>query len=181
MAPKMKKTKRAFTIWLTGLPGSGKTTLATLLQKKLARDGRLVEVLDGDVLRAGWCADLDFSKKDRFRNISRAAGFARLLNDSGVIVVVALVSPFRAARAQARKRIRRFFEVYVDCPIEICQARDPKGLYARAARGKLPNLTGVGGYYEAPSRPDSRLKTSRWTKKICLEKILSKLKVKKIL
>jgi len=155
----------AVTLWFTGLPGAGKTTLAMHLEARLVRSGRPAYVLDGDNLRHGLCRGLGFSDEDRSENIRRTAEACRLFNDAGVIAVSALVSPLAAQRAMARDIIgpSRFFEIHVATPLAVCEQRDPKGLYRRARQGTLTGLTGVDGLYEAPARPDLRLDTSAGT------------------
>lgn len=149
------------TVWLTGLPGAGKTTLATALERVLLTRGRPAYRIDGDEIRRELCSDLGFDRESRAENVRRVAHIARMLADSGVVAIVALVSPFADARARARDLHDevglRFIEVYLDTPVEICQERDPKGLYASARRGELSGLTGVGGAYESPEHPDVRL------------------------
>ena len=151
----------AKTFWMTGLPGSGKSTLATALQAKLTEQGVNCCVLDGDVMRQGLCRDLGFSVADRRENIRRVAEVARLLNDAGVFVVSALISPAQEDRAMAREIIGdpAFQEVHVATPLVVCEARDPKGLYKRARRGELANLTGVGAAYEIPLAPALAINT----------------------
>lgn len=146
----------ARTLWFTGLPAAGKTTLAQASQVALSQRGIASVVLDGDALRAGLCRDLGFSPADRAEQMRRVAEMAALLNNQGVWVLVALVSPTRAGREQARARIggRRYLEIHVATPLEVCQARDPKGLYARALSGELAGLTGIDAPYEAPEHPD---------------------------
>jgi bifunctional enzyme CysN/CysC len=145
--------QRAVTVWLTGLSGSGKSTIARALERALHAQGRHAFVLDGDTLRAGLNQDLGFSREDRAENVRRTAEVARVLNDAGVIAIVALISPFREERAGARTIVgaERFVEVYVDTPLEVCEARDTKGLYAKARAGELPEFTGISSPYEAPT------------------------------
>ena len=164
-------------VWLTGLPGSGKTTISELLQKVLERRGDLVVVLDGDVLRAGLCADLGFSPEDRKENIRRVTEVARLHVERGAIVIVALVSPHRQHRAFARRRFPadRFIEAWLDCPVAVCRARDPKGMYRRADRGELPNFTGVSAPYEPPVRCEVRLRTDCMTVDGCVGELLARI------
>jgi bifunctional enzyme CysN/CysC len=149
-------------IWLTGLPGAGKTTLANALEQRLRLAGGLTYVLDGDNLRLGLCRDLEFCEADRIENIRRVAEVARLMVDAGLIVVVALVSPFRAQRQMARRLFSdgEFIEVFVDTPLEVCERRDPKGLYARARRGELKDFTGIDGRYDRPEHPEVCVDTS---------------------
>jgi bifunctional enzyme CysN/CysC len=150
------KGQRARVLWLTGLPGAGKSTIADALERRLHALGRHTYVLDGDNVRGGLNKDLGFTPEDRAENVRRVAETARLLLDAGLIVIVAQVSPFRADRAVARSLFDTgdFVEVFIDTPPEVCADRDPKGLYAKAKAGKLPNLTGVGQAYEPPEHPD---------------------------
>jgi len=158
-------TRRPFALWLTGLPAAGKSTLADGIASRLRGSGLAVCVLDGDVMRCGLNADLGFSEAGRDENVRRAAEVAKLLLDSGIIVVAALISPFREARARARAiaGAERFVEVFVDAPLEVCQARDPKGLYAKAAAGEISALTGIDSPYETPLDPELRLRAGRET------------------
>lgn len=143
------------TVWLTGLSGAGKSTIAVELERRLNDAGRLCYLLDGDNVRAGISADLGFGARDRRENIRRVAEIARLMNDAGLIVIAAFISPYREDREMARQIVgaERFFEVHVDAPLEVCERRDPKGLYRKARRGDLPEFTGVGAPYETPEAP----------------------------
>jgi adenylyl-sulfate kinase len=149
----------AFTVWLTGFSGAGKSTIATSLSAQLAARGLDIEIIDGDLLRQGLSADLGFSKRDRDENVRRAAWLCTVLNRHGVVTIVALVSPYEEAREQARSQIGRMLLVHVDCRLELLRARDTKGLYGKASRGELTGLTGVDDPYEAPARPDLRVDT----------------------
>jgi bifunctional enzyme CysN/CysC len=146
------------TVWLTGLSGSGKSTLAAELERRLVAAGRAAYLLDGDNLRHGLTAGLGFSRKDRDENVRRVGEAALLLADAGVVALVALVSPYRAARAAVRARHEtaglRFVEVFVDTPLAVCEARDPKGLYRKARAGEVPAFTGVSDPYEPPPTPE---------------------------
>ncbi len=150
-----------FTIWLTGLSGAGKTTLARALEATLAARGRRVERLDGDVVREHLSQGLGFSKADRDTNIRRIAFVAELLTRHGAVAIVAAISPYRAARDAARQRIGAFVEVYVRCSLDILVQRDVKGLYARALRGEVAHFTGVSDPYEEPLRPEVVVDTER--------------------
>jgi len=143
-------------LWFTGLSGSGKSTLTNAVSVELARQGVVHSVLDGDTLRLGLNRDLGFTEADRVENIRRTSEVARLMADSGLVVLVALISPYREDRLKARKTVgpERFIEVFVDTPLDICEERDSKGLYAKAREGKIPNFTGVGAPYEAALQPD---------------------------
>lgn len=152
------------TVWLTGLPSAGKTTLATAAAHRLRAAGRRVEVLDGDVVRPVLSAELGYSRADRDANVARIGWVAEVLARHGVVVLAAVVSPFAAARDAVRTvhgaSRTRFFEVHVATSVEVCAARDVKGLYARQRDGALAGLTGVDGEYEPPATPDLRLDTS---------------------
>ena len=149
---------RGATVWFTGLPGSGKTSVAAACERLLMATDRAAYLLDGDNLRHGLNADLGFSAEDRDENVRRVAQVARLFADAGLVALVPLVSPYCAAREQARALHETaglpFLEVYVDTPIEVCEERDPKGLYAQARTGRLIGLTGVDDPYEPPTKPD---------------------------
>ena len=142
-------------VWLTGLPGSGKSTIADSAVRRLHAMGVHTYVLDGDNVRGGLNKDLGFTSEDRAENVRRVAEVAKLMRDAGLVVFVALVSPYRADRETAAALFEpgEFLEVYVDTPVEVCSERDPKGLYAKAAAGNLPNMTGVGQGYEPPLSP----------------------------
>jgi bifunctional enzyme CysN/CysC len=151
---------RGATIWMTGLSGSGKSTIATAVEHTLVGDGHSAYMLDGDNLRHGLNSDLGFSESDRAENVRRVGEVARVLADAGTIAIVSLVSPYRAERDKVRAMHEEagipFFEVFVDTPLEECERRDPKGLYAKARAGEITDLTGVGSPYEAPVDPELR-------------------------
>lgn len=147
------------TIWLTGLPSAGKTAIAYGLRSKLLENGIVAAVLDGDEIRQSVSSDLGFSLADRETQIRRVVGIANLLNRQNIPAIVALVSPSRSARAIARNDIQNFAEVFVDCPLEICMERDPKGHYRKALSGEIVNFTGLGSDYEAPLTPQLTLRT----------------------
>jgi adenylylsulfate kinase len=153
------KGHRGAVVWLTGLSGSGKSTVANALDAALHAAGVHAYLLDGDNLRHGLNADLGFTPGDRAENVRRVVEVAKLLTDAGLVVTTALISPYRADREAARARIgaERFLEVFVDTPIELCEARDPKGLYARARAGEIRGFSGIDDPYEAPESPDLRL------------------------
>jgi adenylylsulfate kinase len=155
------KSQRPVVIWLTGLSGSGKSTIANALESALAGRGNHTYLLDGDNIRAGLCGDLGFSDDDRKENIRRIAEVANLFADAGLIVIVAFISPFRQDRALARKIIGddTFIEVFIDTPLAECERRDPKGLYGKARSGLIKNFTGIDSAYEAPLTPDIRINT----------------------
>lgn len=150
------------TVWFTGLPGSGKSTLARSVEARLASQGVLAYVLDGDNLRLGLNSDLGFSPEDRTENIRRAGEVSALLQDAGVVVLAAFISPYRRDRDRVRSLHPEgaFVEVFVDAPLEVCEQRDPKGLYARARSGAIQDLTGVTAPYEAPVAAEMRIETA---------------------
>jgi bifunctional enzyme CysN/CysC len=174
-----QKLQRPVCVWLTGLPGSGKSTIADLVETRLFATGRHTYVLDGDNIRLGLNRDLGFSEADRRENIRRVTEVARLLVDAGLIVIVAFISPYRDGREAARLRFDfgEFVEIFVDAPIEECERRDPKGLYARARRGELVNFTGIDSKYEPPECPDARLDTVAFSAKECADQVLRLLDV----
>lgn len=160
----MRRLDDGLTIWLTGLPSSGKTTLAHALGERLAKEGYPVEVLDGDALRANLTKELGFSRADRAENVRRAGFVANLLSRNGVTAVCALISPYREDRDEVRRlHDGRFVEVYVAAPLAVCIERDVKGLYARQRAGTLAGLTGVDDAYEPPLRAEVVVPTHRQT------------------
>lgn len=164
-------TERALTLWFTGLPGSGKTTLACFMAERLRQSGHSVEVLDGDGIRR-LVGGIGFSREDRRRHALSSAFTAFLLNKNGIFVTAAFVSPYRSHRMEARSIIgKSYVEIFVDCPLSVCRARDPKGLYKKADSGALPGLTGVGDPYERPVDPEVTVKSDEWTLDESLEKI----------
>jgi adenylyl-sulfate kinase len=164
---------QGFTVWLTGLSGAGKSTIATKLERELIARGRKVEILDGDVVRTHLSKGLGFSKEDRDTNILRIAFVCSLLTRHGAAVISAAISPYAEARAEARARIGEFVEVYVQCPIDELTRRDVKGLYEKALRGELPNFTGVSDPYEAPVNPEVIVNTDTETVDQSVAKILA--------
>jgi bifunctional enzyme CysN/CysC len=166
-------SKKGAVIWLTGLSGSGKSTIANEVVSRLAKAGRHAYVLDGDDLRTGLCADLGFSPEDRAENIRRAGEVAALFADAGIIVVTAFISPYAADRDRVRRRVPegRFLEVHLDVPVEACEARDPKGLYGKARAGLLRGFTGIDAPYEAPEAPDLALATHRLSVEECADRV----------
>jgi adenylylsulfate kinase len=143
-----------FTIWFTGLSGSGKSTVAGLLEGALRDRGHRVEVLDGDVVRTNLTSDLGFTREDRDANVRRVGWVCELLSRNDVIAIAALISPYRAARDEVRARIGRFVEVHMDASIEVVEARDVKGLYAKARAGEIDRFTGLTDGYEPPTEPE---------------------------
>jgi len=167
--------QRGVTVWFTGLSASGKSTIAGELERRLFDDGHLVYWLDGDNVRTGINADLGFSAEDRTENIRRIAEAARLFNDAGLLVVAAFISPSSSDRMDACKVIGddRFYEVYLDAPLEVCEERDPKGLYRKAREGLITEFTGVSAPYEAPMAPALTLNTATQSINECVEALMS--------
>ena len=172
------KDQQARCLWFTGLSGSGKSTIANLLEKRLHADGKHTYVLDGDNVRHGLNRDLGFTEEDRVENIRRVAEVAKLLVDAGLIVIVAFISPYRAERQLARNLFDdgEFVEIFVDTPLEECERRDVKGLYAKARRGELKNFTGIDSDYESPQAPEIHLRTVEAKPEACVDQIVHLLK-----
>jgi adenylyl-sulfate kinase len=165
--------QRGFTLWFTGLSGSGKTAIAKEVEKELRRRGLKVERLDGDIVRQGLTRDLGFSKEDRDKNIERVTFVARLLTRNGVAVLCSFISPYRERRNLSRAEIGEFIEVFVDCPLEVCAARDVKGLYAKAFAGEIPDFTGVSDPYEPPEQPEIVCRTAEETLEESTAKVIA--------
>lgn len=165
---------KACTIWMTGLPASGKSTVAVALEKALWDRGIQSFVLDGDNIRHGLNKDLGFSPDDRVENIRRIGEVAKLFTSAGVINITAFISPYRADRDLARALVEagEFIEVFVDCPVEECERRDPKGHYKKARAGEIREFTGVSAPYEAPSLPEITVHTARSSEAECVQVIL---------
>ena len=166
--------ENGYTLWFTGLSGSGKTTITNLLVKELLKRGSRLEVLDGDVVRENLSKGLGFSKEDRDTNIRRIAFVANLLSRNGVPVITAAISPYRDIRDEARKKMgERFIEVYTKAPLEVCEERDVKGLYAKARAGEIKEFTGVSDPYEEPANPEITVETEQQTPEESAEQIIT--------
>jgi adenylylsulfate kinase len=161
--PSYSSSEYSFTVWLTGLPGSGKTTIGSSLAKEFEKKNKKCELLDGDELRKIISSELGFTKKDRDLHLKRVTYLCQLLNRNGIIAIVALISPYRESRNYARSMIGNFVEVWVKCPLNICIERDPKGLYKKATDGKMNSLTGIQDPYEEPINPEIVLNTDTET------------------
>jgi bifunctional enzyme CysN/CysC len=165
------------TVWMTGLSGSGKSTLAYLVEEMLVASGRAAYVLDGDNLRHGLNSDLGFASEDRAENVRRVGEVARLLADAGLVALVPVISPFAADRKMVREAHEQaglaFIEVFVDAPLEVCEQRDPKGLYARARAGEITDMTGIDSPYEPPEDPNLRLDTEAVSPRELAERLVA--------
>ena len=168
------------TVWLTGLSGAGKSTLARTVEYLLCQGGHKAYVLDGDNVRHGMCSDLGFTPEDRRENIRRIAETSRLMNDAGLVVISAFISPYENDRQLARQIIgpEKFLEVHVATSLEICEARDPKGIYRKAKKGEIQEFTGISAPYEQPLAPDLRIDTELCTPAECAQQLLHLLQPK---
>ncbi len=167
--------QRGVTVWFTGLSGAGKTTINDALTEKLRDRGIQLEVLDGDIVRTNLTKGLGFSKEDRDENVRRIGFVSHLLTRNGVIVLVSAISPYRNIRDEVRDRIGDFIEVYVSAPVEVCEQRDVKGLYAKARSGEIKQFTGISDPYEAPLNPEVNCETHNETLEESVNKVISKL------
>ncbi len=172
---KQANRERGAVLWFTGLSGSGKTTIAHEVEEKLLEAGVPVEILDGDVVRENLSKGLGFSEEDRNTNIRRIAFVAHLLQRNGVFVITAAISPYKAIRDEARAMIKDFIEIYADAPLEVCEARDTKGLYKKARAGEIKGFTGIDDPYEAPENPEVVCKTETETVQESAQKVIDKL------
>lgn len=167
---------KGFTLWMTGLPCSGKSTLAEALVPRFRAMGRNVELLDGDIVRTHLCKGLGFSREDRDTNIRRIGFVCHLLSRNGVIAIGAAISPYKVIRDELREEIGDFVECYVDAPLELCIQRDVKGMYAKALRGEMKGFTGIDDPYEPPDNPEIRVQTENLTLDESVELVLATLR-----
>lgn len=167
---------KGVTVWFTGLPCCGKTTIADRVAEILKAEGRKVERLDGDIVRKGLTSDLGFSKEDRNENIKRVTFVAKLLTRNEVIVLATFVSPYEERRVKTREEIGEFMLVYVKAPVEVCMERDVKGMYRKALAGEIKNFTGVDDPYEEPETPELVVETDKETLEESVQKVLIKIK-----
>jgi len=172
---------KGFVLWFTGLSGSGKSTLANKVYEELKVNGTKIEKLDGDVVRENLTRDLGFSPEDRDENIRRIGFVSNLLSRNGVAVLASFISPYARQREDLRERLENYIEVFVNAPLEVCEARDTKGLYKKARAGKIPLFTGISDPYEAPINPDIELRTDKLSPDECTAQIISYLKNKKFI
>lgn len=171
---------RSAIIWFTGLSGSGKSTLAHAVEEALYQKGCRTFVLDGDNVRHGLCGDLGFSSKDREENIRRIGEMAKLFMEAGVIVLTAFISPYRADRERVRGMVGQgdFIEIYCDAPIEVCEARDVKGMYKKARAGQIAEFTGISSPYEAPESPELTVNTGADKLNKCVEQVIAEMSLR---
>jgi len=172
----MTKDNKGFTLWFTGLPCSGKTTVANAVAEKLKKMNLKVERLDGDIVRKGLTRDLGFSKEDRDKNIERVTFVAKLLSRNNVATLVSFVSPYIEKRKHAKEETTNFIEVYVNCPVEVCKERDVKGMYEKAMKGEIKDFTGVDDPYEEPKNPEIVLETDKESVEESTDKVMDFLK-----
>jgi adenylylsulfate kinase len=171
---------KGFTVWFTGLSGSGKSTIAVAVEKALWDRGVRTYILDGDNVRHGLNANLGFSPEDRTENIRRIGEVAKLFNDAGLVALTAFISPYRADRDKVRALMSEgdFLEVFVDCPVEECEKRDVKGLYAKARAGQIKEFTGISAPYEEPAKPELVLRTAELSEQQSVDKVIAHLEEK---
>lgn len=172
----MTKKQVGFTLWFTGLPCSGKTTVAGGVAKELKTIGLKTEWLDGDIVRQSLTRDLGFTKEDRDKNIERVTYVAKLLSRNGIAALVSFVSPYRQERRQARAETTNFVEVHLKCPVDICKKRDTKGMYKKALIGEIEHFTGVSDPYEEPENPEIVLETDKETPQESINKVIKELR-----
>lgn len=168
---------KKFVLWLTGRPAAGKTTIAKAVCQELKNKGNNIHHLDGDEVRAASKEKLGYSKEDRDKNISLAVEIAKKYQDQGVNVIASFITPYQKHRRWGRERLENYIEVYVDSPLEVCEARDPKGMYKKARAGEIEFFTGITDGYEEPENPDIHLKTGRMSVEECVEEVLKFLKI----
>jgi len=169
-------------LWFTGLSGSGKSTIATELQKRLIKKGRLSYILDGDNIRHGLNSDLGFSEEHRIENIRRIGEVAKLFVDAGLITITSFISPYKKDRDEVRSKLgKNFIEVFVKCNLEECEKRDPKGLYKKARKGEIKDFTGINAPYEEPNNPEILIETDKMKVKDSVDLIYNYLKEKQII
>jgi adenylylsulfate kinase len=170
----MLTTYRPCVLWFTGLSGAGKSTTAAALNQQLTQSGCNTYLLDGDLLRQGLCKDLGFSEEDRAENLRRIGEVARLMVDAGLLVICATISPFEKTRRELRERFAPgdFIEVFIDAPLSVCEARDPKGLYRKVREGKIAQFTGIDSAYDRPTNADIHLHTDQMNPEQCVAQIV---------
>ncbi|MFL7838117.1 MAG: adenylyl-sulfate kinase [Candidatus Promineifilaceae bacterium] len=167
--------EKGYVVWMTGLSGAGKTTIALLLEKELKERDQKVERLDGDVVRESLTRDLGFTAEDRRKNIERVTFVAKLLSRNGVGTICSFISPYQSVRHHVRENTTNFLEVFIDAPLDVVMERDVKGLYKKAIAGEIPNFTGISDPFEAPENPDIHVRTDLSSAEECANQILEEL------
>lgn len=175
MSYENKVNEKGYVVWMTGLSGAGKTTIALILEEKLQNRDLKVERLDGDVVRESLTRDLGFTAEDRRKNIERVTFVAKLLSRNGVGTICSFISPYQSVRDHVRENTTNFLEVYIDAPLDVVIDRDVKGLYKKAIAGEIPNFTGISDPFEAPENPDIHVRTDQGTAEECADQILQEL------
>ncbi|GAA3650385.1 adenylyl-sulfate kinase [Asaccharospora irregularis] len=166
-------SQKSVLLWFTGLSGSGKSTVASALEKRLHEMGKITYLLDGDNIRHGLNSDLGFSEEDRIENIRRIGEVSKLIVDAGIITISTFISPFKKDREKIRDLLGKdFIEVFIDCPLEVCEQRDPKGIYKKARNGEIKNFTGIDSPYENPENPEITVSTYLNNLDECVDKII---------
>lgn len=178
MSIENSENETGYVLWMTGLSGAGKTTIALDLEQKLLERGLKVERLDGDVVRESLTRDLGFTAEDRRKNIERVTFVAKLLSRNGVGTVCSFISPYQSVRDLVRENTTNFLEVYIDAPLDVVIDRDVKGLYAKALAGEIPNFTGISDPFEAPENPDIHIRTDLGTVEECSDQLLMELEMR---
>lgn len=171
-----KKQQKGFVLWCTGFVQSGKSSVASAVYEELKEMGYKVERIDGDIVREYLWRDLGFSPEDKNENIRRAGFLAKILSRNGIGVIASFISPYKSQRELVRKEVENFIEVFCNCPLEICEARDKTGLYQKARRGEVQHFTGISDAYEPPENPEIELLTDKESVKECKEKVIGYLK-----
>jgi adenylyl-sulfate kinase len=172
---------KGFTLWFTGLSGSGKSTVSTMIADRLRAAGAKIEVLDGDVVRTNLSQGLGFSREDRDTNIRRIGFVCELLSRNGVIAIVAAISPYRAVREEVRAKVENFVEVFVDCPIDVLAERDVKGLYKKALAGEVAQFTGISDPYEPPLHPEIVIRSDREPPEVSADRVWAELQRRELI
>lgn len=167
-----QREQKGFVLWFTGLVQSGKTSVADAVYKELKEKGYKVERLDGDIVRKHLWPDLGFSPEDKNTNIRRVGFLAKILSRNGIGVIASFISPYKAQREGVRKEVENFIEVFCNCPLEVCEARDKTGLYQKAKRGEVKNFTGISDPYEKPEKPEIELFTDKESIQECAKKVI---------
>lgn len=177
----MTKNEKSFVLWFTGLSAAGKSSIADAVYEKLGKSDIRIERLDGDIVRENLTQDLGYSKDDRDENIKRVGFLANMLSKNGVVVVASFIAPYEKQRQELRKNVHNFIEVFVDAPLEVCIARDPKGMYKKAQNGEIKLFTGISDVYDIPKKPHVHLLSDKMTIEECCDEVINYLVEKKFI